>query len=234
MLRSWTAEEYKAFLVNWSKDAPTSSLKYKWTDPDGVRIFQTIKDLADHQVFIKGFAGLTDYNQAKGLFTSGKAAMYQDGSWAGGSSVLPKEVNFDWGYFYYPPIQAKTYGPVGAWVPNCFIAFKGGANVQAAKDLIAFLVKPQSQVSWSQSSGLVPGRIDLPKEQVAKALNSTTAAQITDVKDMGAPALYESAVPPQLLDTLKRAIDQMLTGGITPEQAAAMMQSDTEKARTEK
>ena len=233
MMRSWTQEEYNAFMINWSKDAPAETLQYKWTDPNGVRIFQTIKDMADRQVLAQGFAGLTDYAQAKALFTTGKAAMYQDGSWAGGSAALPKEATFEWGYFYYPPIQEKAYGPVGSWLPNCFIVLKGGPNVEAAKDLVAFLLKPESQVRWAQASGLVPGRIDLPSDQVEKALNETSAAHINDVKKLGAPALYEMVATPKLLDTLKRAIDLMLTGGISPQEAAAMMQEETEKARTE-
>ena len=39
MMRSWTEVEYNALLHDWSPKATADQLKYKWTDPDGVRIF---------------------------------------------------------------------------------------------------------------------------------------------------------------------------------------------------
>ncbi len=235
MLRSWTEEEYNAFLVNWSPNAPAASLKYKWTDPNGVRIFQYIKDMADKGVFEKGFAGITDYNQAIALFTTGKAAMYQDGSWAGGAGTLPKQATFDWGYFYYPPIQAKTYGPVGAWLPNCYMVFKGDkAKVAAAKDLVAFLVSKDTAKLTASIQGNPPGRVDIPKAELDSILTPQMAQEVADVKTMGAPALYESAAPADCLDVLKQSVDQVLTAGLSPEKAAANMQACTEKARASK
>ncbi len=231
MLRSWTEEEYNAFLVNSWPNAPEASLEFKWTDPHGVRIFQTMKDMADKGLYGEGFAGLTDYNESKALFTSGKAAMYQSGSWEGGSSGIPSVVDFEWDYFYYPNFEDTVpYGPVGSWVPNCFIAFNR-PNLEAAKKVIAFLASNEGAAIYGEASGLPPGQIDLPQEALDKILNEPIQRMLADVAEMGAPALYESAVPPQLLSTLKQASDLMLTGSITAEEAAAMMQEETEKAR---
>lgn|GEM_PF-748749 len=235
MLRSWTEEEYQAFLINWSPDAPEWSLKYKWTDPDGVRIFQTIKDMADKEVFVKGFAGITDYNAALSLFTTGKAAMYQDGSWAGGAGTLPKQATFDWGYFYYPPIQEKQYGPVGAWLPNCYMVFKGDPKkVAAAKELVAWLISKPIAKLTAGIQGNPPGRVDIPKEELTAILTASMAQEVEDVKNLGAPALYESAVPPECLDTLKQSVDQVLTAGLSPADAAAKMEACHEKFRKAK
>jgi ABC-type glycerol-3-phosphate transport system substrate-binding protein len=231
MLRSWTEEEYNAFLVNSWPNAPEASLEHKWTDPNGVRIFQTMKDMADKGLYGDGFAGLTDYNEAKSLFTTGNAAMYQSGSWEGGTSGIPAAVDFEWGYFYYPFFEdSENYGPVGSWVPNCFIAFNR-PNLEAAKKVIAFLASPEGATLYGAASGLPPGRIDLSEDAVATIVNGSVNQMLADVASMGAPALYESAVPPQLLSTLKQASDLMLTGSATPEEAAAMMQEETEKAR---
>lgn len=231
MLRSWTEEEYNAFLVNSWPNAPEWSVEHKWTDPNGVRIFQTIKDMADNGLFGDGFAGLTDYNEAKALFTSGRAAMHQNGSWEGGSAGIGSVVDFDWGYFYYPFFEdSENYGPVGSWVPNCFIAFNR-PNVEAAKQVIAFLASAEGLAIFCETSGLPPGRIDIAQESLDKILSPTTQQMLADVAEMGAPALYESAVPPQLLSTLKQATDLMLTGSITPQEAAEMMEKETVKAR---
>ena len=45
--------------------------------------------------------------------------------------------------------------------------------------------------------------------------------------------LYEGVVPPELLASLKASIDLMLTGSLSPEEAAAMQQEETEKVRAE-
>lgn len=233
MLRSWTEDEYNAFLVNAWPSAPDWSVEHKWTDPNGVRIFQTIKDMADNGLFGEGFAGLTDYSEAKALFTSGRAAMHQNGSWEGGSAGIPAGVEFEWGYFYYPFFEdSEQFGPVGSWVPNCFIVFDR-ANVDAAKQVVAYLASADGIATFSQESGLPPGRIDISEEALAGILNPPTQQMLADVAVMGAPALYESAVPPQLLSTLKQATDLMLTGSISAEEAAAMMEDETAEAREE-
>ena len=68
MLRSWTEQEYQAFLLNWMPDAPEWSLEHKWTDPNGVRIYQYIMDMADSGLLMEGYAGITDYGQSQGAF----------------------------------------------------------------------------------------------------------------------------------------------------------------------
>ncbi len=46
-----------------------------------------------------------------------------------------------------------------------------------------------------------------------------------------APALFESAVPSDILNTFKRTAGEVLTGVITPEAAGAEMQAAYEEAR---
>ena len=230
MMRSWTQNEYNALLANWSPKASADSLKYKWTDPDGVRIFQTLKDIVAKGFAADGFAGLTDPEVAKSLFTSGKAAMFQDGSWDSNGD-LAKAAKFPLDFFYYPPIQEKAYGPVGSWVPNCFIAFAKKPNVDAAKQVIAFLASTDGAVAYAKASGLTVGRTDIPSDTLKSMLNPMTAQMAEDVAKQGAPALFESSVPPDVLTALKQAAGDVLTGGATPEQAAQRMQDAYDKAR---
>ena len=193
MMRSWTRDEYLAFMINWSPKAPPETLKYKWTDPHGVRIFQTLKDIADKGFAADGFAGMTDADVARSLFTSGKAAMLQNGSWDGAATGLPAAAKFELGYFYYPPMDNPAYGPVGSWVfPNCYIAFNRH-NQEAAKKVIAFLASQEGVTNYVKASALTPGRPDLPAGELAKALSPMTVQMVQDVKDQGAPALFEIA-----------------------------------------
>ena len=227
MMRSWTQEEYNALLRNWSPTSTEAERAHKWTDPDSIRIFQTLKDIVDKGFAADGFAGIIDDEVAKSLFTSGKAAMYQTGSW-GGAGML-KQDQFDVGYFYYPPIQDVAYGPVGSWVPNCYIAFNRD-KVDAAKKVITFLASKDGALAYAKASGLTIGRTDVTAEDVS-FLSPMVSQMAADVGKMGAPALYESSVPPDILNTLKRTAGEVLTGVSTPEQAGQAMQDAYEEAR---
>ena len=230
MMRSWTQDEYNALLRNWSPDSTEAERAFKWTDPNSIRIFQTLKDIVDKGLAADGFAGIIDDEVAKSMFTSGKAAMYQTGSW-GGAGMLDQD-QFEVGYFYYPPINEVAYGPVGSWVPNCYVAFNRG-NVDAAKKVIAFLASKDGALAYSQASGLTIGRTDVDAAALASTLKPMVAQMAADVGTMGAPALYESSVPPDILNTLKRTAGEVLTGVITPEQAGQAMQDAYDAARAQ-
>ncbi|MCY3831731.1 MAG: extracellular solute-binding protein [Chloroflexi bacterium] len=231
MMRSWSEDEYRAFMLNANPGSPDWANEYKWTDPHGLRIFATMKEMVDRGLLADGFAGHTEYSQGQGLFTGGSAAMWQMGSWASGS--LSDEVDFEWGYFYYPPFDdgmIEPYGPVGSWIPNCFIVFNR-ENQEAALKVVTYLASAEGIETYSRASGLAPGRIDIPQEAVAEILTPEAAQQVADVGMMGAPSLYEANVPPDVLSALKQASDLVLNGVVTPEEAAEMVQEATEEAR---
>ncbi|HVX83049.1 MAG TPA: extracellular solute-binding protein [Devosiaceae bacterium] len=228
MMRSWSKEQYMAMLHNWSPKSTDAERQYKWTDPDSVRIFQTLKDIATKGLAADGFAGIIDDEVAKSMFTSGKAAMYQTGSWGGAGMLDQKQ--FDVGFFYYPPINKESYGSVGSWVPNCFIAFNR-PNLDAAKKVIAFLSSRDGALAYGKASGLTIGRTDVDAATLSGFLKPMVAQMAADVGTMGAPPLFESAVPPDVLNALKRTAGQVLTGVLTPEQAGEAMQQAYEDAR---
>lgn len=228
MMRTWSQEQYNAMLRNWSPESTDAERAFKWTDPDSVRLFQYLKDIADKGLAADGFAGIIDDEVAKSLFTSGKAAMYQTGSW-GGAGMLDQD-QFEVGYFYYPPIREDAYGPVGSWVPNCFIAFNR-PNVENAKKVIAFLASAEGAEAYARGSGLTVGRQDISVETLNTFLKPMVAQFAADVGTMGAPALYESSVPSDILNTFKRTAGEVLTGVITPEAAGQQMEDAYEEAR---
>ena len=229
MMRTWSQDQYNAMLHNWSPTSTEAERAYKWTDPDSIRLFQTLKDIVDKGFAADGFAGIIDDEVAKSMFTSGKAAMYQTGSW-GGAGMLDND-KFEVGFFYYPPIRDQAYGPVGSWVPNCYIAFNR-PNIDAAKKVIAFLASRDGALAYAKASGLTIGRTDVDAETLNSFLKPTVAQMAADVGKMGAPALYESAVPPDMLNTFKRTVGEVLTGVKTPEEAGQAMQEAYEAARS--
>ena len=219
MLRSWTQEEYDAFSQNWSGDAPEETFEHKWTDPNSVRIFETINEMAEHNVWGEGFQALTDYNQAISLFSSQAAAMYVMGVWEAGASVADVDFNVDW--FYYPTIEGQeSLGVVGSWPANCYIVFQDRPHVEEAKQFIAYLISPEGMQIYMEAGGLPPGRSDLSAELVGSALNENTSLITAEISELGSAPLWEAYVTPELFQGIRENIDLMLNGVITPEEAA--------------
>ncbi|MBC7810012.1 MAG: extracellular solute-binding protein [Burkholderiales bacterium] len=223
MLRSWTLDEYNAFAQNWSGGADPATFDFHWTDPNSVRIFQTIKDMADHNVWGEGFQALTDYNQAISLFTSEAAAMYVMGIWEAGASVASAEFNVDW--FYYPSIEGQEpLGVVGSWPANCFIVFEDRPHVEESKQFLAYLISPEGMQVYMEAGGLPPGRADLSADMLGTVLHENTTAIAGEVAELGSVPLWEAYVTPELFQGIREQIDLMLSGVVTPEEAAAAIE----------
>ena len=99
--------------------------------------------------------------------------------------------------------------------------------------MIAYILQPENMVLWAEKLGGPPGRTDLPQAEVEQVLGPVMAGMLQEIAAAGAPTLYEGVVPPELLASLKASIDLMLTGSLTPEEAAAMQQEETERVRAE-
>ncbi len=230
-IRSWTREQYNVMPIKWRKDAPAEADKYKWTDPDSVRIYEMIKAMADKKVFIDGFTGLTDYNASRALFTTGKAAILQNGSWDGGNAGLPKDVKFELGYFYYPPIRKEKTEVVGAWVPDGLIIPRKSKNIDAAKKFMAWAYRMPQAVLWATVGGIPHGRSDIPARLYKEILSPMQFQFLEDNAKYGTPALFEASTNQPYNEASQKSVDLMLTGGKSPKEAAEWMQQKTEEIR---
>ncbi|WDR01954.1 extracellular solute-binding protein [Devosia algicola] len=228
LMRALGQDEYYALLNNWAPESTDEQRSYKWTDANGVRVFQVLEEIVDRGLASDGFAGLTDDTIARSLFTSGRAAMYQTGSW-GGSGQLEQD-NFEVGYFYYPPINEESYGQVGSWLANCFVAFDRG-NLEETKQVLAFIGSREGTKIYSEANTAPPGRSDIPTDELAEFLPAQIVQMVKDADSAGAPPLFESAVPPDLLNLFKRVVGEVLNDLATPEEAAQQMQDAWEEAR---
>jgi ABC-type glycerol-3-phosphate transport system substrate-binding protein len=223
MLRSWTQEEYTAYTQNWSGSADPATFEFRWTDPNSLRIFQTIKEMADHNVWGEGFQALTDYNQAISLFSSGSAAMYAMGVWEAGASMADLDFALDW--FYYPAFDGQEpLGVVGSWPANCYIVFQDRPHVEEAKQFVAFLISPEGMQIYMEAGGLPPGRSDLPADLLSTVLHENTVAIAGEVAELGSAPLWEAYITPELFQGIREHIDLMLAGVETPEEVAAAIE----------
>lgn len=232
-LRSWSREQYNCMPIQWRNDAPPECEEFKWTDPDSVRIYEYIKAMVDNEVFVDGITGLTDYQTTRSLFTTSKAAIWQTGSWDGGGAGLSRDVEFELGYFYYPPIRPERTGKVGAWVPDGLIIPKMGKNIPAALEFIAWAYRMPQASLFAQTAGIPHGRADIPSEVYQELLSPMQLQFLEDNIEFGTPALFEASSNQPYQQAAVKSVDQMLAGGLTPEEAAAWMQEKTEEIRAE-
>lgn len=230
MLRSWTQAEYTAFSQNWSGSADPATFEFRWTDPNSVRIFETIQEMANRNVWGEGFQALTDYNQAISLFTSGAAAMYVMGIWEAGASMADLDFNMD--FFFYPSFDdQESLGAVGSWPANCYIVFQDRPHVEETKEFIAYLISAEGMEIYMQAGGLPPGRTDLPADLLGSALHANTTVIAGEVAEAGSVPLWEAYITPELFQGIREHIDLMLSGVETPEEAAEAIQELTEESR---
>jgi len=230
-LRSWTREQYNCMSILWRRDAPGECDKFKWTDPDSVRIYEYIQMMEDKQVFVDGITGLTDYNTARTLFTTGKAAMWQTGSWDGGAAGLPRDVEFELGYFYYPSIREEKTEKVGAWVPDGLIIPAKGKRIPEAMEFMAWAYRMPQAALYAQKAGIPHGRADIPAKVYQDILSPMQFQFLEDNIKYGTPALYEASSSQPYQEATVKSVDQMLAGGLSPQEAAAWLQQKLEEIR---
>lgn len=232
MERAWSREQYDAMLVNWSPSAPQATLKYKWTDPDSIAIFRKLKEVADRKLLADGFAGSSDIEVAKSLFLSGKAAMFQNGSWEGNGSLAQDK--FDVGYFYFPPLDKPASGKVVAGPINCLLAFKGRDHLDAVKDFLKFAVSHEGSFIYAKASGIVATRTDFTKAELDQLLNPMSQQMVSDAATDGLPPAIDTSIDPDLLTVLKRVSGEVLTNVTSPEDAGKKLQAAWDKAHSGK
>jgi raffinose/stachyose/melibiose transport system substrate-binding protein len=232
-LRSWSRDQYNCMPIKWRADAPASCDQYTWTDPDSVRIYEYIKAMVDNGVFVDGVTGLTEYQTGRSLFTTGKAAMWQTGSWDGGAAGLSRDVEFELGYFYYPEIRPERTGKVGAWVPDGLIVPKSGQNIEASLEFLAWAYRLPQASLYAQTAGIPHGRADIPSEVYSEILSEMQLQFLEDNKEYGTPALFEASSNQPYQQATVKSVDQMMAGGLTPAEAGAWLQEKTEEIRAE-
>ncbi|MDR1568911.1 MAG: extracellular solute-binding protein [Oscillospiraceae bacterium] len=159
-----------------------------------------------------GFTATT-YNDSQILFATGRAAMFVDGSWTCGTYA---DVDFDWSVFAVP-------APAGSDTRVTFhpdMAITANASTAYPDETEAFLTWLCSVEGATEASKVLPAgffpMINAPieiEEPHANAILALNAGKETDARFVW-PALMSLYTP------MNQAIIQLLTGKLTPQQAA--------------
>ena len=192
MPRVFSPDQLRAIYTNWSPTASDKDKEVKWTSPEGVRVWALVRDMIKKGIIADNYAGFSDPQLAKSLFTSGKAAMIQSGSW---DSVLATDVkDFDVGYFYFPPIDPTGNTRVGMSAGNCFVGFNRQHAVETKK-VLAFFASKQGATLWAQAAGLTPPRTDMTASDISALYSPLTTQIVAEAAAENPPNMIWSYFP---------------------------------------
>ncbi len=134
--------------------------KAKFTDPGIVKALQILVQMQKDRIFSSSIWGTTAYPEAITLFESGKAAMYNSGTWdLSGFAAPTTKIRNTLGVMPLPPMAAGLKkGRLWATTNMMTAIAKTSKNVQAAFDFIAWQADAGQKLTWVDKSGFLPSR----------------------------------------------------------------------------
>ena len=189
------------------------------------------------ELYVKGYAPIVGRGGDSGLadFSSGKSAITL-GSTASLKQILG-DVNgkFEVGTAYFPKVNADDKGGVSIGGASLWALDNQDDTKKAATwEFVKFLVSPESQAYWNAQTGYFPvttAAHDEPvfKENMARYPQFGTAIdQLHDSTPESAGALL--SVFPEARQVVETEIENMLNNNISPEDTAANMAEQINKA----
>lgn len=217
------------FYNNWR---PGWEPKVHYSGPEWRAVDEMLKEWYDRGVFAEGDLG-RNYAEGRALFVQGKAAMYQDGSWAVG--ILRDEApDIDFGWMLYPQVDPNIkpkfllYAGNGLMVPKAKTLESGAA----AKKFVAFCVslEQQSALAENQSLGFVPARKDVPAESM-QSLDPMVLEMWNRLLEVGTSTGWDDPVPADMAERSFILFQEMLTGVREPATVGEELEKLAERHR---
>lgn len=222
-----TDEALVDLLFNWR---PGSEPLTRYTEDPWLKSNKQLLEFSERGVFAEGFLGRS-YAEGRALFVQGRAAMYQDGSWAPTQPILYTEApDLDFGWMLYPqldeniPAKFLLYAGDGIMVPA------GTENVDIAKQFVAFLMSPE-QVIAQIDVGIVPSRTDIPVEEIQR-VGPHVAEMYSMLPVLGTTTGWDDPVPANMAERSHILWQDLLGGRIPVEQVGQEIEELAERHRS--
>jgi len=181
---------------------------------DSPEVIETLQFYADMVPYMQDGPLAYDRAELEPLFTESRIAMYVNGGW-GRATV--GDVDFG-----LVPIPA---GPSGAQstllITDSLVVFEGSGVEEAAADLVTYLTATDRQADFDEAGGWTPIRQTAKSDELVAA--DPTWAVFIDIIGAGGP---EPSVIDYVAmqDAINEAIQGVILGEATPEEAAANAQ----------
>jgi ABC-type glycerol-3-phosphate transport system substrate-binding protein len=222
-----TDEQLGDLLFNWRKGSKPLT---KYTEHPWLTANKIFLEYAEKKVFAEGYLGRS-YAEGRALFVQGKAAMYQDGSWAATEPILYKEApGLDFGWMLYPQIDAKIPAKFLLYAGDGLMIPSGTQNVDLAKKFLAFMMSPE-QVTAQIKVGIVPSRTDIPVEAI-KAVGPHVAEMYGMLAKVGTTTGWDDPVPAEMAEKSHIMWQDLLGGRIPVEKVGQEIEALAERYRS--
>ncbi|GAB2697787.1 extracellular solute-binding protein [Paenibacillus thermoaerophilus] len=203
--------------------------KTKWTDKpvvDGLKMLDELKQKG----YLDKNAIAQKYAEGQAKFYTGQAAMLFDGTWAiagitGESSTIKDNV----GFFNFPNVGGPGDNTINGGFSNGY-GFSSKLNENELKAVKAFIKNYYTEANQKlelAQSGRIPS-MKLSDTGDAKGL-IVEAVKVQNKQKAAFPA-FDSLVQASVKKTLEEAVEELVGGKITPEQAAEKVQKAQEEA----
>ncbi|BER93367.1 ABC transporter substrate-binding protein [Atrimonas thermophila] len=229
----WLGCDFFLPLITQVTDDPTLVLdldrrlnperKVSWNSEPVIEALRLVEKLVKEEVFAPGINGLA-YDQSLTMFYMGKGAMFYCGSWLPVTIDREAPEGFNWDVFETP-----AYAPGKRhWTGN-----ESGANLAISarskhiKETIEFLKFMYSPEVYTEAMIEARGMPAMP-EILAGLENPIVKKMASWLKDGAPHILYGEGS----WDAVANAVQGLMGGQLTPEEAAAQIENDVQRARS--
>nr|WP_300148225.1 extracellular solute-binding protein [Propionicimonas sp.] len=192
-----------------------------YSDPCIVKALSTFQDWIKNGYIEEGMPSQTQQT-TQALFENGKAGSWVQGSWT--PPVFEPSFEYDWALL---PSLGSDQSPI-AVAPDSFLIPAKAKNPTLAKAFIQYMV---SKSTLEAGMGRVPAQSGLDMTKVTKG--NAIEASLSDAATSSSSnviAIWDTVAPATVLTALQSdVVPGLVNGSMTPEQAAAHLQSTLEQ-----
>lgn len=191
---------------------------FNFDTPEQARIFERVKILNDNGYLLTGSVSAM-VSTLLDSFKQQKSAMCFQGIWMAGSFMdSPFEVGM-----MVPPWNMEGQPQAVVLGTETGFAVAKGPNEEAAIKFVNYIANEEGFYTYQQARGSIPSLIEYDESKVK--MNDTVKEYVDRILNIDVTGAYWFEIlPPSVYARLPQTFQQVATGEITPEQAAATLQ----------
>jgi ABC-type glycerol-3-phosphate transport system substrate-binding protein len=228
----WLGCDFFLPLITQVTDDPTLVLELdrdmdpewdvSWNSEPVIEALELVDRLVKAEVFAPGINGLSN-DQAVNMFYMGRAAMLISGSWMPSTIDLEAPDTLNWDVFQMPAYREGARHWTGDESGANLAVSKRSEHIEEALEFLKYLYS-----SEVYKEAMIKAKGMPAMEETVKHLEDPIVKKMASWLVDGAPhILYGEGT----WDAVANAVQGLMGGQLTPEEAAAQIQRDVEKAR---
>ncbi len=174
-----------------------------------------------------GVAPVETYDGIRAKFLNDDVAMMIDGEWAIGELAGTSKI--DWAVAPLPDVdQADGSQPAGPLVLARYWAISQtskGKRAKASATFLEFITRPERQLNWMTHFGLLPSQRSALDDPI---IVNDPAWRVSAAQMQAGRAIPLGVNANLLLDAMREPLRGVIDGGLSPEEAAKIMQRNAE------